>query len=350
MSLNQSRVHFLLEDGASPNGEQLSTYIKRKRKPLPFSQEKSKIPRSVFEARFEIEKQEHPFEAVYCGQLNPYTGIAVNSEEDYYEYLREHTYHLLCEEATVRTVKKFQAEQNNEISSIRSKNDALKSDLTKKEGSCRRLRIISIVLLILLLASVVTAFSRRSSRTYEDGYDAGRSLQESAESRKYDEGYKAGKKDGYASGKADGYDAGQKAGYNDGKSDGYYAGKTDGYESGQQTGYNSGKQDGYSSGYSDGYEEGKDDGYNDGYVDGYSDAGKRSSGSGSSSDSGSSSHSGTGSSRDTPIANTFIGNKNSKKFHRSTCSYLPDQVNQVTFSSREDALTAGYTPCGHCNP
>lgn len=63
------------------------------------------------------------------------------------------------------------------------------------------------------------------------------------------------------------------------------------------------------------------------------------------------SSSGTPSStRDDPIANTYIGNKNSKKFHRPSCSYLPDQKNQVTFDSREEAINKGYDPCGHCNP
>lgn len=44
----------------------------------------------------------------------------------------------------------------------------------------------------------------------------------------------------------------------------------------------------------------------------------------------------------------FIGNKNSKKFHRDTCSGLPQEVNRVFFDSYDDALEAGYTPCGRC--
>lgn len=51
-----------------------------------------------------------------------------------------------------------------------------------------------------------------------------------------------------------------------------------------------------------------------------------------------------------PIANAYIGNKSSKKFHLPSCSYLPDQNNQVTFDSREEAIAAGYDPCGHCHP
>ena len=58
----------------------------------------------------------------------------------------------------------------------------------------------------------------------------------------------------------------------------------------------------------------------------------------------------TGIHRDKPIAITYIGNSSTKKFHKPTCSYLPDQTNQVTFNTREKAIAAGYEPCGHCHP
>ena len=45
---------------------------------------------------------------------------------------------------------------------------------------------------------------------------------------------------------------------------------------------------------------------------------------------------------------TYIGNKNSRKFHLSTCSNLPKEENQVIFDSYADAVAAGYTPCGSC--
>lgn len=47
---------------------------------------------------------------------------------------------------------------------------------------------------------------------------------------------------------------------------------------------------------------------------------------------------------------SYIGNKNSKKFHLSSCSSLPKEENRVNFASREDAVNANYTPCGICNP
>ena len=46
----------------------------------------------------------------------------------------------------------------------------------------------------------------------------------------------------------------------------------------------------------------------------------------------------------------YIGNKNTKKFHRSSCSHLPAQKNRVRFTSRDKAIKAGYKPCSYCNP
>ncbi len=51
-----------------------------------------------------------------------------------------------------------------------------------------------------------------------------------------------------------------------------------------------------------------------------------------------------------PASGTYIGNKNTKKFHKSSCSSLPAEKNQVTFSSREKAVSAGYSACKRCNP
>lgn len=46
----------------------------------------------------------------------------------------------------------------------------------------------------------------------------------------------------------------------------------------------------------------------------------------------------------------YIGNKNSKKFHRPDCHTLPAEKNRVEFSSRADAVNEGYSPCGNCAP
>lgn len=46
----------------------------------------------------------------------------------------------------------------------------------------------------------------------------------------------------------------------------------------------------------------------------------------------------------------YIGNRHSHKFHRPTCSSLPQASNQVFFNSREEAVQSDYSPCGRCRP
>jgi competence protein ComEC len=46
----------------------------------------------------------------------------------------------------------------------------------------------------------------------------------------------------------------------------------------------------------------------------------------------------------------YIGNKNSKVFHLPSCLSLPQEQNRVYFNLRQDAIDAGYTPCGNCKP
>ena len=44
----------------------------------------------------------------------------------------------------------------------------------------------------------------------------------------------------------------------------------------------------------------------------------------------------------------FVGNRNSKIFHAPYCDSLPSQKNRVDFDTYQDALDAGFTPCGGC--
>ena len=52
------------------------------------------------------------------------------------------------------------------------------------------------------------------------------------------------------------------------------------------------------------------------------------------------------------IESVYVGNKNSHVFHRSTCGSASSmsEKNKVAFSSREEAIDAGYKPCGKCSP
>ncbi len=49
-----------------------------------------------------------------------------------------------------------------------------------------------------------------------------------------------------------------------------------------------------------------------------------------------------------PADTTYIGNKNSKKFHTADCASLPKEENRVYFDSYKEATGAGYAPCGSC--
>ena len=48
----------------------------------------------------------------------------------------------------------------------------------------------------------------------------------------------------------------------------------------------------------------------------------------------------------------YIGNRNTKKFHSPSCDSVREmkESNRVEFSGREEAIEAGYKPCGRCNP
>ena len=51
---------------------------------------------------------------------------------------------------------------------------------------------------------------------------------------------------------------------------------------------------------------------------------------------------------ETAAAAYFIGNLNSRKFHAPDCANLPSEKNQVIFDSYQEAIDAGYAPCGSC--
>ena len=46
----------------------------------------------------------------------------------------------------------------------------------------------------------------------------------------------------------------------------------------------------------------------------------------------------------------FIGNLNTKKFHKTDCRYLPDEKNRIYFTAKQEAADAGYESCGTCKP
>lgn len=53
-----------------------------------------------------------------------------------------------------------------------------------------------------------------------------------------------------------------------------------------------------------------------------------------------------------PAESVYMGNKNSKVFHRISCGSAKQmkEKNKVAFDSREQAINSGYSPCQICNP
>ena len=49
---------------------------------------------------------------------------------------------------------------------------------------------------------------------------------------------------------------------------------------------------------------------------------------------------------------SYVASKNSDKFHTSSCGHAEriKSGNRIYFSSRQDALDSGYSPCKHCDP
>ena len=49
---------------------------------------------------------------------------------------------------------------------------------------------------------------------------------------------------------------------------------------------------------------------------------------------------------------TYVGSVNSDKFHYPSCSHAKriKEGNKITFSSRDEAISRGYSPCGVCTP
>ena len=60
----------------------------------------------------------------------------------------------------------------------------------------------------------------------------------------------------------------------------------------------------------------------------------------------------TGPTSSSSTAHTYVASANSNKFHEPSCSQgkrIKDS-NKITFSSRDEAINAGYSPCSICNP
>lgn len=51
-----------------------------------------------------------------------------------------------------------------------------------------------------------------------------------------------------------------------------------------------------------------------------------------------------------PAATAYRGNTKSHKFHKQSCRYFKCPNCTAKFATREEAIEAGYRPCGVCDP
>ena len=54
----------------------------------------------------------------------------------------------------------------------------------------------------------------------------------------------------------------------------------------------------------------------------------------------------------TGTSDSYIGNLETHKFHTPCCGDVDkmDNANKISFSTRDEAVSCGYSSCGHCNP
>lgn len=46
----------------------------------------------------------------------------------------------------------------------------------------------------------------------------------------------------------------------------------------------------------------------------------------------------------------YVGNTTTMKLHLPSCRALPDPEIRAYFTSRQEAIASGYSPCGICKP
>lgn len=362
------------QHGPVPNhtGRQKQAYAPRYRHKVDESHEyvynALHVDSPVFQAEFKqfCKENYHPEDAF--DTINPYTNTIIDSERAYLEYLREHFYYCRCcieleKQLAVKPppIKERVVVTRSDTSRIKvleAKISSLTCDLDKataeKESAVaemeRHLAMVSETSLVAsksaeienLNLQLAEAIEKNNKLKHENDF----LLTDSSEKNRrisglYEEKLHTEKVYSrialvlLALCIACGFFF-------------YHKGSKTGYIEGESAGYDSGYNVGHAEGYESGHEAGASDGYDRGYDFGYS-AGERDASRSSTYPSGST-NTGNGSTRDTAIADGYIGNLNSHKFHYSWCSYLPDQENQIVFSSRDAAVSAGYTPCGRCHP
>ncbi len=124
------------------------------------------------------------------------------------------------------------------------------------------------------------------------------------------------------------------------------------YDKGYDKGYDEGYVIGHKKGVNEGHDEGIKIGYNEARF--YNSTGRHSSKS-STADTYTGYYEKWDNTSDTSdnVTYTYVGNKNTKKFHKPSCSsvkQMKDSNKKYFDCSRDEIIDNGYSPCGRCNP
>lgn len=110
------------------------------------------------------------------------------------------------------------------------------------------------------------------------------------------------------------------------------------YDKGYDKGYDEGYVIGHKKGVNEGHDEGIKIGYNEARSDTYTGYYEKWDNVSDTSDN---------------VTYTYVGNKNTKKFHKPSCSsvkQMKDSNKKYFDCDRDEIIDNGYSPCGRCNP
>ncbi len=150
----QDAVEKLSQKDDAAGAKPVSALPAVEHKPLPaFAPiQRSGVSELAFFRKYESEKRDHPFRPEYIGLLNPYLKEPVQSEADYYLYLREHTYQILCDKMVTDSTEEICAQAKREILLAYADRKAAWEYVDKRDKVLRRMRTLFFVLLGLILA------------------------------------------------------------------------------------------------------------------------------------------------------------------------------------------------------
>jgi Flp pilus assembly protein TadB len=139
-------------DAAGDNATPFLPTIEHKPLPAFAPIQRSGVSELAFFRKYESEKRDHPFRPEYIGLLNPYLKEPVQSEADYYLYLREHTYQILCDKMVTDSTEEICAQAKREILLADADRRTAWEYVDKRDKVLRRMRTLFFVLLGLILA------------------------------------------------------------------------------------------------------------------------------------------------------------------------------------------------------